>query len=264
MNNELFEKYTEKRRLLAEALVEKDYLELYESVSLKNDFVIKLGEPRYELHKLELAIARTKLKLEMLETCDKYKIPVDNHHIDMELEKEFQKHYLALRSMKREIEYVHNLNENETERQDFTLEMKQLYLSIASYIHPELSENEDKSTKRTWKSVKAAYENGDVEKLKRLHKKVMSKYNDLNEPGENADLEKVLASLEERKEAVLGEIEKMKMKFPFNEAKMLEDEAAVLKFRNDMDSDIKIAKEVLDKLEKQVLEKLPPTGRYKN
>jgi hypothetical protein len=37
----------------------------------------------------------------------------------------------------------------------------------------------------------------------------------------------------------------------------LGDDEAVEKFRKDIDIDIKIAKELLDKLEKQILEKLP-------
>ena len=59
---------------------------------------------------------------------------------------------------------------------------------------------------------------------------------------------------------VLSEIESLRKQFPFNEAKILEDQEAVERFRKDISIDIRIAKELLDKLEKQILEKLPPTS----
>ncbi len=134
--------------------------------------MVKLGEPRYELHKLELAIARTKLKLEMMETCEKFKLPIDHIHIDRELEKEFQKYYITLRNMRREIEYVHSMEDSEQESMNHNSEMKQIYLKIASLIHPDLIANQgDKSTKRTWKAVKNAYQAGDLSKLLKLEKR---------------------------------------------------------------------------------------------
>ncbi len=261
--NKLIEQYTLNRKLLAEALVEKDYMKLYEAEILKNEFVAKLGEPRYELHKLELAIARTKLKLEMIETCEKFKIPIDYSYIDRELEKEFEKHYEVLKKMRLEIEYVHSIDyAMEKNKRDNELKMKDIYMEIASYIHPELTINQDTSMKRTWKSVEKAYQQGDIEKLKRLRRKVIKDFGNISEKHE--DLEKQLTAIKERKADVENEIEAMKKSFPFSESDMLDDEVAVMKFRDDMDTDIRTAKEVLDKLEKQVLEKLPPVGRYKN
>lgn len=261
--NKLVEEYTLQRKLLAEALVEKDYMELYEAEVIKNEFVAKLGEPRYELSKLELSIARTKLKLEMIETCERFKIPVDHSHIDRELEKEFQKHYEMLRNMRLEIEYAHTIDDEfEKTRRSRALEMKQIYLDIASYIHPELTENQDKNLNRVWRLVEEACQQGNIEKLKRLRKKVINDYGNTTE--NNEDLEEQLTLIKKRKLAVQDEIKAMKNRFPFSESDMLDDEVAVMKFRDSMDTDIKNAKEILDKLEKQILEKLPPMGRYKN
>ena len=261
--NKLIEEFTLNRKLLAEALVEKDYMELYEAEIIKNEFVAKLGEPRYELHKLELSIARTKLKLEMIETCERFKIPIDYSHIDQELEKEFEKHYEVLKNMRLEIEHVHSIdNSMEQKKRESELEMKDIYLEIASHIHPELAINQDKSMKRTWKTAETAYQKGDIEKLKRLRKKVIKDYANVNENHE--DLEEQLTVIKERKAVIQDKIQSMKKKFPFSESGMLDDEVAVMKFRDDMDTDIRVAKEVLDKLEKQMLEKLPPMGRYKN
>ncbi|WP_024834734.1 hypothetical protein [Ruminiclostridium josui] len=261
--NKLIELYILNRKLLAEALVEKDYMMLYEAEILKNEFVAKLGEPRYELHKLELAIARNKLKLEMIETCEKFKIPIDFSYIDRELEKEFKKHYEVLKKMRLEIEYVHSIDyAMEKKRRESELEMKEIYLEIASYIHPELEMNQDKSKKRTWKTVEKAYKQGDIEKLKKLHKKVIKDFAHISEKYE--DLEKQITAIKERREAVQNEIQAIRNSFPFSESDMLDDEVAVMKFRDDMDTDIRTAKEVLDKLEKKVLEKLPPMGKYIN
>ena len=96
-----FKNYKIQKKLLLEALVEKDHMEIYESSFLKNDFVLKLGEPRYELHKLELTIARTKLKLDMMQTCIKFQIPMNTEQIDRQLEKEFEKQDSMLKSMKK-------------------------------------------------------------------------------------------------------------------------------------------------------------------
>ena len=259
----LFEEFTLNRKLLAEALVEKDYMELYKAETLKNEFVAKLGEPRYELHKLELAIARTKLKLEMIETCEKFKIPIDYSHIDRELEKEFEKHYEVLKNMRLEIERVHLIDDAmEQKKRESELEMREIYLEIASYIHPKLTINQDKSMKRTWKNAETAYQQGDKDKLKRLLKKVIKDNANVNE--NLGDLEEQLTVIKKLKAAVLEEIKSMKKRFPFSESDMLDDEVAVMKFRDDIDTDIRVAKEVLDKLEKQILEKLPPLGKYKN
>lgn len=264
--DKLLQDYKAQKKLLVEAIVEKDYMEIYESFSLKNDFVLKLGEPRYELHKLELTIARKKLKLDMMQTCIKFQLPMDTEHIDKQLEKEFEMNDMMLKSMKREIENVHNLGDESDISLRNTQELKELYFSIASYIHPELNDSLDKNAKKTWKAVRAAYEKGDTAKLKRLQKKVQKEYTDslINEGEAGIVLENTVLSMKSKREGVLSEIESLKKQFPFNEAKILEDEAAVLKFRKNIETDIKIARELLDKLEKQILEKLPAPNGYLN
>lgn len=262
--NKLYKDYENLKNQLIDALVEKDYLEIYQASILKNEFVLKLGEPRYELHKLEMAIARNKLKLDMMETSTRFQIQIDAEYIDRQLEKEFEKHDIMLKSMKREIDNVHNLTEHEEIDFETLRVLKELYLSIARYIHPELTPESDKSKKRTWKAAKAAFEKRDIAKLKRLHKKVMGEFSDAEINDGSEALEKEIESLKAKTDTVLSEIENIKKQFPFNEEKMLEDETAVSKFRNDMDKDIKVAKEVLDKLEKQILEKLPAPGGYLN
>jgi hypothetical protein len=252
------------KKLYLEALIEKDYMEIYESHSLKNDFVLKLGEPRYELHKLELTIARTKLKLDMMQTCIKFEIPMDTEQIDRQLQKEFEKHDSMLKSMKKEIDNVHNLNDEGEIKIPNTQELKELYFSISSYVHPELINNFDKNSKRIWKATKKAYENADILKLRRLQKKVVNEYknNLINEEKSALGIKNTV--LKAKTEGILSEIDSLKKQFPFNEAKILEDEAAVTKFRKDIDIDIKIAKELLDKLEKQILEKLPAPNKFLN
>lgn len=262
--NKLYKDYENQKNQLIDALVEKDYLEIYQASILKNEFVLKLGEPRYELHKLEMAIARNKLKLDMMETSTRFQIQIDTEYIDRQLEKEFEKHDVMLKSMKREIDNVHNLAENEEIDFETLRVLKELYLSIARYIHPELTPESDKNKKRTWKAAKAAFEKRDITKLKRLHKKVMGEFSGAEINDGSEELEKEIESLKAKTDTVLSEIENIKKQFPFNEEKMLEDETAVSKFRNDMDKDIKVAKEVLDKLEKQILEKLPAPGGYLN
>jgi len=264
--DKLLKNYKTQKKLLLEALVEKDYMEIYESNSLKNDFVLKLGEPRYELHKLELTIARTKLKLDMMQTCIKFQIPMDTEQIDRQLNKEFENHDSMLKSMKKEIDTVHKLNDESDISIRNSQELKKLYFSISSYVHPKLIENLDKNSKRIWKATKKAYENADTAKLKRLQKKVLNEYKDTLINGEKSDLglENTVLSMKAKREDVLLEIDSLKKQFPFNEAKMLEDEDAVTKFRKDIDLDIKIAKEVLDKLEKQILEKLPAPSKFLN
>lgn len=262
----LLNEYITQKQLLVEAIVEKDYMQIYESFSLKNDFVLKLGEPRYKLHKIEITIARTKLKLDMLETCIKLKVPIDIEQIDKHLDKEFEKHDSMLKSMKKEIDSVHNLDNEDLFLISNVKELKKVYFSIACYVHPELSDSADKNAKRIWKAAKKAYENGDVAKLKRLQKKVQNEYRDIlpNEGNPKTDLENMVSSMKSKREEVLSEIERLKKQFPFNEAKMLGDQDAIIKFKKDIDLDIKVAKELLDKLEKQVLEKLPAPSRFLN
>ncbi len=262
----VYEDYRVQKKLLMEALVEMDYMEIYESNILKNDFILKLGEPRYELHRLELTIARTKLKLEMMQTCIHFQIPIDSEHIDRTLEKEFEKHFNMLKIMKREIDNVHSLNvENET-LASAARELKALYLSIADRVHPELIVSADKKTNRIWKAAKAAYEKKDAVKLKKLQKKVLTEYQNIPEHQEEPpkNMKKVVRQMKTRTKSVLAEIDSLKKQFPFNEAKLLEDDDAVEKFRKDISIDIQIAKELLDKLEKQILEKLPPTSDLLN
>lgn len=263
--NKLLENYKTQKMRYIEALVEKDHLEIYEYPLLKNDFVLKLGEPRYELHKIETEIARNKLKLDMMETCSKFKIPIDTDNINKQLEKEFEKNELMLRSMKKEIDIVHSIKDNTDFNSVNKEELKQLYISIASYIHPELVESADKKSKRIWKAVRTSYAKSDIAKLKQLHKKVLQEYTNASTFKEDpVDLNQEIESLKAKTARVKIEIELIKKQFPFNELEILEDENAVSKFRNDMDNDIKVAKEVLDKLEKQILEKLPSPNHYLN
>ena len=141
-----------------------------------------------------------------------------------------------------------------------------MYFSISSCVHPELVNNLDKSSERIWKAAKKAYENADTAKLKRIQKKVLNEYNDtlINEDESAQGLENSVLSMKAKREDVLSEIDSLKKQFPFNEAKILGDDAAVAKFQKDIDLDIKIAKELLDKLEKQILEKLPAPNKFLN
>ena len=264
--DKLLEELKTQKRLLVEALVEKDHMQTYESFVLKNDFVLKLGEPRYELHKLELTIARAKLKLDMMQACIKFKVPIDTDNIDRQLEKEFERHSNVLKNMKKEIESVHNTSDEEDKKIQNMQELKELYFSIACYIHPELVDNSDKNIKRVWKATKKAYENGDTEKLKRLQKKIQNEFKDVEFKLDLQDinLENTVLSMRTKRKLVVSEIESLKKQFPFTEEKMLKDEAAVNKFKKEIDVDIKLASEVLDKLEKQILEKLPAPSKYIN
>lgn len=262
----LYNDYRAQKRLLMEAIVERDYMELYESSILKNDFILKLGEPRYELHKLELAIARTKLKLELMQTCIHFQIPIDSEHIDRTLQKEFEKHFKMLKIMKKEIDNVHNKNGENGAFVAAARELKEIYLTIADRVHPELIVSSNKKTSRIWKAARAAYENKDKIKLKKLQKKVLLEFDNATElweePQEN--MEKVVKQMKTKTKSVVDEINNLKKQFPFNEAKLLEDDDAVEKFRKDIYLDIEIARELLDKLEKQILEKLPPISDLLN
>lgn len=263
MNNK---EYQLQKQLYVEALVEKDYMEIYEANLLKNDFILKLGEPKYELHRLEITIARTKLKLEMMQTCIKFNRPMDLEYIDRTLEKEFEKHYNMLKSMKDELEFVRNLDISGDLPVMEADEIKKSYYSIASFIHPEIADENDKKAKRMWNAAKKAYQQGDLIKLGRLQKKVMAEYRNISERVQLSEnmLEGEVEALKEKTGAVISEIERLKKRFPFSEAEMLGDDKAVLKFKKDIDFDIIIAEEVLDKLEKQILENLPPTGKFLN
>ncbi len=262
--DKIYQEYKIQKKILVEAIVEKDYLKIYEEFLLKNEFVLKLGEPRYELHKLELTIARTKLKLDMMQACIKLQIPIDTDHIDRQLDKEFEKHDIMLKNMKKEIDDVHRLSEEENISFENIQELKDIYFSIVSYVHPELIDNLDKNANRIWKAAKKAYENGDIKKLKRLQKKVLEENTDslTNEEKSDTSLKTKVLSMKLKTDDVLSEIESLKKQFPFNEAKVLEDEEEVAKFKKDIDLDIRIAKEVLDKLQKQILEKLPAPSKY--
>ena len=259
----IIEDYKIQKKLLIKALVEKDYMEIYQSRILKNDFIIKLGEPRYELHKLELVIARTKLKLEMLQTCIHFQLPLDYEHIDRTLQKEFEKNFSLLKIMEKEIDNVHCNRENQ-ELTRVASELKDIYLSIAEKIHPELYS--DKQTLKLWKKVRSAYENKDTVKLKKLHKKIMAEYQgaELVSEEPEKDMKKTVKKMKTKTKTILSEIDSLKKQFPFNEAELLGNEEAVKKFRNDITQDIKNAKELLDNLEKQILEKLPPKSDLLN
>ncbi len=260
----LYENYRTQKKVLLEAIVERDYMEIYQSNILKTDFIIKLGEPRYELHILELTIARTRLKLEMMQTCIQMQIPIDSQHIDSTLEKEFQKHFGMLKVMKSEIESVHKMNDQNEELVKVAVEAKRLYSSIAERLHPELAVVDDKKSNRLWKAAKTAYENKDSEKLRKLYSRVMKEYPDNVELEAEPPIEikKAVKVLRSKTKNVLSEIASLKKQFPFNEAKLLEDDEALEKSRKDIAFEIRIAREFLDKLEKQVLEKLPPAGKF--
>lgn len=262
----LFKDFIEQKKLYVEAMVEKDYMKIHQTALLKNEFVLKLGEPRFELHKIEIDIAQKKLKLDMMLACIKFNIPLDLDVIDRQLKKDFEGHQLMLRNMKREIDSVHNSNIGGIITPDYSQELKELYFSIASYIHPDFQADSDKFAKRNWRAAKRAYEKMDTVKLRRILKKVQEEYTNTAESGieDESNLRRSILSMKRKTKKLISEMENMKKQFPFNEAKMLQDTNAVNKYKKDIDIDIKIAKEVLDKLEKQILENLPAQGKYLN
>ncbi len=257
----LYENYRNQKEVLLEALVERDYMEIYQSNILKTDFIIKLGEPKYELHKLELTIARTKLKLEMMQTCIHMQIPIDSQHIDNTLEKEFANHFGTLKVMKKEIESVNNREAQSGNLVQSAEEAKRLYFSIAKRLHPELVTVADRKSSRLWKTAKSAYESKDSDKLRKLYNRVLKEYPEVEADAEPPqEIKKAVKALKSKTKNVLSEIASLKKQFPFNEAKLLENDEAIQKSRNEIAFEIRIAREFLDKLEKQILEKLPPVG----
>lgn len=264
--NKKQETYERQKKLFVEALVEKEYMEIYESNLLKNNFILKLGEEKYELHELELTIAKAKLKLEMMQTCMRFELPVDTEYIDQTLDKEFANHFSALKNMKLELDFIRGLNLKAGFPYREANELKELYRYIASVVHPEFTDSQKKGYQRIWKSARAAYQKGDVLKLKRLKKKIQTEEREISGTREQTgkELSAAVSTLKEKTNNVLSEIRLLRKQFPFSQAAMLKDDAAVTKFKEDLYIDIEIAREVLDKLEKQILEKLPPPNKYIN
>lgn len=260
-----FENYRIHKRILAEALVEKDYMEIHEAYKLKNDYIVYFGEQKYQLHKLEINVAKTKLKLEMMQVYKQFDIPMDIEHIDRALNKEFEKQLFMLKVMKRDIDFIHRLNE-ENQDNAIKLELKELYLEIAALVHPELIQKSDKKTNRLWKSVVKAFKNKDLIKLKKLKNKVSKEFSDTGELKALSDKNIIseIKNLRLKAINVNSEIEKLKGQFPFNEAKLLSDSYSIDKYKKSIELDIKIAKELLDSMEKKILEKLPAPSSYLN
>jgi uncharacterized metal-binding protein/gas vesicle protein len=265
----LHKKHTALKNQISIIIEDRADLVCHQAVALKAEYIMKIGRLEYELFKLECNIARARRKIDMIQACINLQVPIDEEHIEKQLDKEYEDYIEKLKQMASDIDVANYLEDCEKLTTEETVELKKTYRAIVKLIHPDVNDNLSEEQKALWNRVTDAYETGNIEMLKVLYELALD--NEAIENTENMDdkneidiLKTKVEFLQNKIKDLLIDIEKIKKAFPFNIVDFLEDEEQIRNKQEELHKSIKEAERLLEELNAYLLMLKPANGEYKN
>ncbi len=221
-------------QLLAEShdllhLVKPNLLVIYQA---------KLGPWELQRLQAEVALARTKRQIQMVQASLNHGEKPDLTLIESKLEQEFAAWMKKIEEEAARIQSA-EIRLKSVMSPDDQRELKKLYYALVKKLHPDLNPDQTEDQKRLWHRVQVAYEAGNFDELQALTLLV-------EKPGETQADESSLEQLNRKNEKLrklitelLAQIEDTQKQPPFSMREQLKDEAWIAIRRSEIESNIK-------------------------
>lgn len=250
--NRLLDKLNKLKEQLSVIIEDRDYLLHHKAMSIKTEYIIKVGKLEYELFELECKVSRLKRKIHMVQAAINLQMPIDEDEIEKQLDKEYKEYIEELKKMSKDIEIANMINDcNELTTEEVVL-LKKLYRKLAKVLHPDLNPGLTEKQKALWMRAQKAYEMSNIDMLKILYELAVEEDNlgnNYSKIGAIEELEEKIKFFKNKIKDLLLELEKINETFPSNKEEFLKNDEKVYKKQQKIKKTIGERKLMLKELE---------------
>ena len=207
-------------------LNDKDVLLEWGKPQLEALYNTRIGYLQIEKLQLQLRIKALKRKIELVHAAINLEEPIYINEIEMQVAAELAE---AERRIMNEVAKLEDSKEllSNLGSPEHSAELRKIYKQLAKQLHPDVNDNLTGEQKNLWHLVKAAYETGDLEKLKAMQvvyeKELMAAGNKIAElSGEEITLK--IEVLKEGIKVMNEQLLKIRSEFPFTIEAQIKDE----------------------------------------
>lgn len=163
--NKLLDKYNQLRKKTAKAIVKRDRMSYHTYVDYKTMYVTEIGELEYEFLKVENDLLKMRRKVEMIHSLMDNDEKIDISLIEHMLMKEFQDKDIKLKRMEQDIEIASILRDDERLSRKDENLMDKLYEEMILELHPDINAEVTPDQDLDWEKIVWTYETSDLEAM---------------------------------------------------------------------------------------------------
>jgi hypothetical protein len=249
---ELMNQILKLKNELSQLLLERDELVYHICVNIESEYMLKIGVHEYKLLMLQYDILKIKRKIELIQAKINRQEAFSLALIEQQIEYEFTEYIENLNERMKKINDALKRREGDRLSTEDTAELKRLYRQIVKKLHPDLNPNYTLQQKELFLNATSAYKNGDLEALQAISLLVDSSEDDFSFMSGVEEMYYRKSQLEEKKEALNKDIEKIKSSFPYNQRELLSNEKLVTEKVNQLMTLIEENEEIYKKLEERL------------
>lgn len=223
---ELLSQFDILRNEYIKLLNDKDVLLGWNKTQLEALYNTRIGVHQVELLQLQLRTQALKRKLEMVRSIVVRNLPLDLKDIEMQVDAELAAAELNIMMQVAAIEQSKHLLTNLSSPTG-AAELRKIFRDLAKQLHPDIIGNTSPENQYLWHQVQAAYQNGDVAKLKALKVAYSKELMQGEEAYEELTIEQITLKNQTLKEGIKifnKEIADIKKEFPFTLENQIKDE----------------------------------------
>ena len=202
--------------------------------NIKEKYLLTFGALEYKVYKAECSYLRLKRKMELLQIQKNRQEKVDLKKIELILNQEFKEYKVKLEEQLTKINKALKRSELDCLSAEDVKLLKTLYRNIVKLLHPDLNPNITETQLELFHRATEAYKNSDLFVVKVINELVMEEENSL-EDNSIVELKKEKERLEKLIEGLTTKKAFIKESFPYNKIDLLEDDQAILNYKEQLD-----------------------------
>ena len=207
-------------------LNDKDVLLNWGKPQLEALYTTRIGYLQIDRLQLQLRIKALKRKIEMVQSAINRNVPIDITAIELQVAAELAEAEYRIMQETGKLENAKNLLSNLASPQRSS-ELRTLYRQFAKQLHPDVNPQLTEEQQQIWHLIQAAYESGDLEKLKAMELIYEKQLKAAGAAVQALTEEELQLKIEVLKQGciVLNEqIQQIKNEFPFTMEAQIKDE----------------------------------------
>ena len=207
-------------------LNDKDVLLNWGKPQLEALYTTRIGYLQIDRLQLQLRIKALKRKIEMVQSAINRNVPIDITAIELQVAAELAEAEYRIMQETGKLENAKNLLSNLASPQRSS-ELRTLYRQFAKQLHPDVNPQLTEEQQQIWHLIQAAYESGDLEKLKAMELIYEKQLKAAGAAVQELTEEELQLKIEILKQGciVLNEqVQQIKSEFPFTIEAQIKDE----------------------------------------
>jgi hypothetical protein len=212
-------------------LNDKQVLTEWAKPQLEALYTSKIGHWQVERLRVQLQVKALKLKIELVQASINRNEEIDINDVELAVAAELADAELRIMKEVTKVEYAQQLLSN-LDTPERSNELRKLFRKLAKQLHPDVNSSLSEQQVELWHKILAAYNTGDVEKMKALEVVYENEITSAAKQLEDLSLDELATRVEVLKQGIRcieAEISKLRQEFPFNVEKQIKDEEWVNK-----------------------------------